>query len=346
MNPSNSFIEQMPKVELHVHLEGATTPATLLHLAHKNRIALPADTVEGLQEWYQFRDFRHFVEIYLTSSQCIQSPEDIEFIAREFLKEQARQHIVYSEVTYTAYTHWKQKGIPFDEQLDAINRARAWAQANLGVDMQLIIDMLREEPKRDNNMLVAEWAVSGMGKGVVALGLAGEESAGPTERYIEMVRYAHENGLSAIIHAGEIVGAHNIWDAIEMLGTARIGHGVTAIHDAELLAYLAQTQIPLEVCPTSNVALGVARSFEEHPLPRLKQHGLNVTVNSDDPPMFNTTLTREYQKCMAHFGFDLATLEQLVLNAVRATLLPKMERSQMEVAFRARFDSLHTQLGC
>ena len=94
MNPSNSFIEQMPKVELHVHLEGATTPTTLLHLAHKNKIALPADTVEGLQEWYQFRDFRHFVEIYLTSSQCIQSPEDIEFIAREFLKEQARQHIV------------------------------------------------------------------------------------------------------------------------------------------------------------------------------------------------------------------------------------------------------------
>ena len=177
------------------------------------------------------------------------------------------------------------------------------------------------------------------------LGLAGEESAGPTERYIEMVRYAHENGLSAIIHAGEIVGADNIWDAIEMLGTARIGHGVSAIHDAELLAYLAQTQIPLEVCPTSNVALGVAPSFREHPLPRLMQHGLNVTVNSDDPPMFNTTLTQEYHQCVEHFGFDLATIEQLVMNAVRVTLLSKMERARMEVEFRTRFDSLRQQLG-
>ena len=345
MNPLNAFIEQMPKVELHVHLEGATTPETLLRLARKNKISLPADTVEGLQEWYQFRNFRHFVEIYFKSSECIQSPEDIEFITREFLKEQARQNIRYSEVTYTAYTHWKQKGIPFDEQLDAINRGRAWARTHLGVDMQLIIDMLREEPNRDQNMLVAEWAVSGMGNGVVALGLAGEESAGPTERYIEMVRYAHDNGLSAIIHAGEIVGADNIWDAIEMLGTARIGHGVSAIHDAELLAYLAQTQIPLEVCPTSNVALGVAPSFREHPLPRLMQHGLNVTVNSDDPPMFNTTLTQEYHQCVEHFGFDLATIEQLVMNAVRVTLLSKMERARMEVEFRTRFDSLRQQLG-
>src|SRR5262249_19165179 len=136
-----SYIRAMPKVELHVHLEGAIQPETLLALARRNRVGLPADTAEGLRAWYTFTDFAHFVEIYLAGSACICTPDDLELVAREFLAGQAAQNIRYSEVTYTAFTHYHFKGLPFRDQIAALNRARAWAARDLGVTMGLVIDI-------------------------------------------------------------------------------------------------------------------------------------------------------------------------------------------------------------
>src|SRR5262245_17455714 len=337
-----SFVEAMPKVELHVHLEGSIRPETLLALARRNRVALPADTVEGLRAWYTFTDFPHFVQIYVAISSCLRTPDDIELVAREFLAGQAEQNICYSEVTYTAFTHHAHKSIPFHEQLAALNRARAWAVAELGVTMGLIIDISRDRPA-DSGLQVADWAIAAMGDGVVALGLGGPEVGNPPEKFRAAFERARAAGLPSVPHAGETVGPASIWGALRTLDAVRIGHGVRCLEDAALVEELRARQIPLEVCPTSNVCLKVAPSLAEHPLPRLLDEGLYVTINSDDPAMFNTTLTGEYLAIARAFDLDANTLERLTLNAVRASLLPADERAAMEAQFVADFARLRAE---
>jgi adenosine deaminase len=332
----------MPKAELHVHLEGAIQPETLLALARRNGVTLPADTVEGLRSWYTFTNFAHFVEIYLAVSACIRSPDDIELIAREFLADQAAQNIRYSEVTYTAFTHYHFKGLPFRDQLAALNRARVWAEHALGVTSGLVIDIPRSI-SADDGLLVADWAIEGMGDGVVALGLGAAEIGNPPEKFVAAFERARAAGLSSVPHAGETVGPESIWGALRALGAVRIGHGVRCIEDGALVAELRERQIPLEVCPTSNVCLGVAPSIAEHPLPRLIEAGLYVTLNSDDPPMFNTSLTDEYLATARAYSWGAAELEHLALNAVRAALLPETERIELEARLTSEFAQLRAE---
>lgn len=341
-----NFIRRIPKVELHVHLEGSIQPETLLALAHRNGVALPATTVEGLRQWYTFTDFAHFIEIYIAISSCICTPEDIELIAREFLRGQAEQNIVYSEVTFTPYTHFSlNRHIPFEEQLAALSRARAWAATELGVSAGWVLDISRNVRPLEHGLTVADWAISGMRDGVVALGLGGPEIGHPPELFEAAFNRTRAAGLASVPHAGETVGAESMWGALRSLKAQRIGHGVRCLEDAALVAELRERQIPLEVCPTSNVCLGIAPSIAEHPLPRLLDAGLYVTINSDDPPMFNTTLTDEYLKVAEAFSFDVETIEQLVINAVRACLLPEWRRAETERQVLIEFAQLREELG-
>ena len=335
------FIRAMPKVELHVHLEGSIQPATLLELAQRNQVELPATTKAGLKEWYTFHDFAHFIEIYLAISQCLCTPDDLELIAREFLRGQATQNIRYSEVTFTPYTHYSfNRHLAFADQLAAINRARAWAKSELGVTMGMVPDISRNVQPVEHSLLVAEWAISGKDHGIVAFGLGGPEPGYPPELFEAAFTKAREAGLPGVPHAGETVGPQSVWGALQSLHAVRLGHGVRCLEDPQLVAYLREKQIPLEVCPTSNICLGVAPSLAEHPLPKLLAEGLSVTINSDDPPMFNTTLTNEYHRIAEAFGFDQQVIETLVMNAVRASLLPAARRAEMEAEFRAEFARL------
>ena len=337
------FIRAMPKVELHVHLEGAVQPATLLTLARRNGIALPADSVEGIRAWFTFVDFPHFIEIYFAISGCLLSPDDIELITREFLAGQAAQHIRHSEVTYTPYTHFNHKGLAFADQLAAINRARAWAARELGVTMSLTLDISRNVTPEEG-LLTADWAIAHMNDGVSALGLGGPEVGHPPEKFTEAFARARAAGLPAVPHAGETEGPASIWGALRTLDAVRIGHGVRCLEDPALVAELRDRQIPLEVCPTSNVCLGVVPSFEAHPLPRLIAEGLYVTLNSDDPPMFNTTLTDEYLQAAEAFDFGPAEIEGLVFNALRASLLPTDRKAALEAEFAAEFAALRAEV--
>jgi adenosine deaminase len=329
-----NIIQTMPKVELHVHLEGAIQPATLLTLAQRNQITLPATTVEELRAWYSFQDFSRFVEVYLTISDCLRTPDDVELIAREFLAAQAAQNIRYSEVTYTAFTHYYFRGLGFQEQLAALNRARAWASAELGTDMGIILDIPRVIPA-EAGLQIADWAISAMDDGVIALGLGGPEAGFPADKFREAFEKAHAAGLPAVPHAGETDGAASIWSVLNDLHAVRIGHGVRCLEDETLVETLRERQIPLEVCPSSNVCLGVAPGLAQHPLPRLMEAGLYLTINSDDPPLFNTTLTDEYLKVAETFGLNSKTIQQFVLNAARATLLPQPARENLEAEIRA-----------
>ncbi|MBX3113876.1 MAG: adenosine deaminase [Fimbriimonadaceae bacterium] len=318
----------MPKVELHVHLEGSIRPETVLQLSKKNNIALPYDTLEGLKQWYQFRDFPHFVEVYVAVSKCIKTPEDIEFIAREFLVGQKEQNILHSEVTFTASTIKNHCGIPWDEQIDALERAIKFGQDELGVSMLLIIDIVRGDSP-EAGLKVAEMAVSGIGRGVGALGLAGQEGPNQAMPYKEAYELAWAYGLPVIPHAGETQGADSIWEALNFTKCQRIGHGIRCLEDPVLVETLREKEVVLEVCPTSNVCLTPIKRIEVHPIKQLVDEGLQVTINSDDPPMFSTTLSDEFAKCSTAFGWDMDVLREFSVRAAENSLLSAEAKTKL-----------------
>ena len=336
-----AFIRRMPKVELHVHLEGAIRPETLLKLAQRNNIELPANDLDGLHQWYRFTSFDHFIEIYLTLSRCICNADDIELIAREFLEGQAAQNILYSEVTYTAQTHLQNHGISYDDQFAALERARSHARDTLGVTMNMVVDIARQVSPEEG-IEVANAAVSAMDRGVIALGLGGPEIGNPPEKFREAFAIAHAAGLPSVPHAGEVAGAESIRGALDALHAVRIGHGVRCLDDPELVAELKRRQIPLEVCPTSNLCLKIFPDMKSHNLPRLIEEGLYVTINSDDPPMFNTTLTNEFEAICSAFGYGEKELEGFLFRAVAASLLPEAEKQALEQRCRQEWEQCRT----
>lgn len=323
------LIPSLPKVELHVHLEGSTRPETLLKLARRHGVSLPADDLEGLKRWYQFKDFPHFATIYWKCAECLKTPDDIELIGREFLIGQAEQNVLHSEVTYTPLTQFRQCAIPFDQQLEALNRAMAWGREELGVTMSLTIDIPREACTEDESLLVADWAIEGFGNGVTAFGLGGAEVGFPPEQFEKAFDRARSAGLPSAPHAGETEGPSSIWGSLRNLGAERIGHGVRCLEDEALVEHLVETQITLEVCPTSNVCLGVVPNMAAHPIDRLLKHGLNVTLNSDDPPMFSTSLNQEFVAMHETFGWGLEEFETVTLNAAKASFLPEEAKQKL-----------------
>ncbi len=333
----------MPKVELHVHLEGSIRPETLLTLAKRNDVALPVNTIDGLREWYQFSDFTHFIEVYFAICNCIRTPDDFELIATEFLNHQAEQNIKYSEVIFTPYTHYKH--VSFDEQLAAINRARKKAETTLGVRMGLMPDISRNMRPVEESFLVSDWAVQNMDNGIIALGLGGPEIGNPPEIFQEAFKRIRAAGLPSVPHAGETEGPQSIWGAINTLDAVRIGHGVRCLEDPKLVAFLRDKQIPLDVSPSSNVCLGVVPTLKEHPLPKLMEAGLFVTINSDDPPIFDTTLTDEYLHITNTFGFDAVQIKQFVMNGIHASLLSSEAKQVLEKEFRTEFTKLENEIG-
>ena len=335
----HSIIQAMPKVELHVHLEGSIRPETFLKLAERHGITLPADDLAGLRRWYAFTDFGHFIEVYLNIARSLKTPEDITLIAREFLQGQADQHVRYCEVIYTPFNQYTANGIPFNEQIDALNQARAWAQESLGLESQFILDISRETTAEEG-MIVAEWAVSALGQGVCALGLGGPEVGNPPEKFKNVFAFAHEAGLPAVPHAGETEGPASIWGALEHLYPARIEHGVRCMEDPALVKVLRERSMPLDVCPTSNICLKVFSSMAAHPLREMMDAGLMLTLNSDDPPLFNTTLTGEYLAAVEVLGLSLAELQELVFNGIRAALLPEECKAALLAEFATEYTAL------
>ena len=336
------FACQLPKAELHVHLEGAIRPATLLELAQRNGVDLPAESVEGLREYYRFRDFAHFVDVYVTITGCLKTPDDYRLIAYEFGCDCARQQIRYAEVTFTIATNVRLTGLPWQSILDGLNAGREQARADLGVDWRWVFDISRDRAATQD--LVVEIALAARDRGVVALGLGGSEAQFPPELFTRSFDRARAAGLPRVPHAGEMAGPVSIWSALRLLHADRLGHGVRCIEDPALVAYLRQQQVPLELCPTSNIRLAVYPGYEAHPLRQLWDAGLTITVNSDDPPLFDTDLSHEYSVLVEHFGFGADDLERVSLNAVRASLLPAAEKAALAGRFKSEFARLREEL--
>lgn len=253
---------------------------------------------------------------------------------------QAEQNIRHSEATFTALTHYRNFGLEFDHQLAAINRAREWGERELDTSLLVIFDIPREFALPEEAVQLVQWLASRQLEGVAALGLGGYEIGFPVEKYQAAFALAHQTGVTTVLHAGETEGPLSIWSALHAGRSVRIGHGVRCLEDANLVQYLRDRQIPLEVCPTSNVCLRVVKDLASHPLPKMLAENLYVTINSDDPPMFNTTLTHEFIRVAQQFGFSRNDLQHLILNALRASLLPNERKTALEKIFAEQFEQL------
>jgi adenosine deaminase len=339
----NSLINDLPKAELHVHLEGSIRPETLLLLARRNGVDLGYSDVEGVQTLYRYQDFPHFLRLYGTLTTLLRQPEDFRLITHELGMEAARQGTRYLEVTFSPATHYRTKGTPFDEMMDAIVEGAQAVRREVGVEMRFIPDHVRDyEP--EFCQLTAEWCVQGRDRGVVALGMGGGEQGRPASLFADAIHWVQEQGLPFVPHAGEAVGPEGVWDALRF-NPPRIGHGVRAAEDPGLIAFLREKRIVLEVCPTSNIRTGCIASWDEHPLRRLWDAGVLLTINSDDPPMFNTTLLDEYRVAVTHFGFAADDLARLSMNAARASLLPVEKRQQLVEIFKKEIQEAFSKNG-
>jgi aminodeoxyfutalosine deaminase len=299
-----------------------------------------------LREFYRFRDFEHFIQVYFTITGCLRTPDDYRLIAYEFGADCARQNVRYAEVTFTITTNMTYTGLDWPVILKGLNEGRAQARAEFGVDWGWIFDINRNQPETQEQVLEIVLAAreSVDGSGVVALGLGGSELEFPAELFEPAFARAYQLGLARIPHAGETVGPESVWAALRLLHADRLGHGVRCAEDPVLVEHLRQRQVPLEVCPTSNVCLGVYPDYGAHPLRRLWDAGLLITVNSDDPPMFGTDLNHEYGVLVDHFGFDADELERISLNGLRASLLPQADKARLETEFHAQFAQLRAEL--
>ncbi|MER7460090.1 adenosine deaminase [Micromonospora sp. NPDC126480] len=315
-----TFIAGLPKVELHVHHVGSASPRIVAELAarHEGRSPVPADPA-ALADYFAFRDFAHFIEVYLSVVDLIRDPEDVWILTHEVARELARQQVRYAELTVTPYSH-VHRGIPAPAFCEAIEDARKRAEADFGIELRWCFDIPGEAglPSAEETLRIC---LEERPDGLVSFGLGGPEIGVPRPQFKPYFDQARAAGLRSVPHAGETTGPQTVWDALRDLGAERIGHGIAAAEDPRLLAFLAERQIALEVCPTSNVRTRAVPRIEDHPLPRLVGAGVLVTINSDDPPMFGTTLNDEYAVAARLLGLGPEGVAALARNAVTASFL-------------------------
>lgn len=315
-----SFVEGLPKAELHVHHVGSASPRIVAELAarYEGDSPVPADPAL-LADFFQFTDFGHFIEVYLSVVDLVRTPEDLWTLTYEVARDLAGQNVRYAELTLTPYTSIV-RGIAAEAYCEAIEDARHRAEADLDIALRWCFDIPGESgvPAADATL---DTALRLRPDGLVSFGLGGPEVGVPRPQFAPHFGQAIAAGLRSAPHAGESTGPETIWDAVNLLGAERIGHGISAAQDPALMAHLAERGIALEVCPTSNVCTRSVPSMAEHPLAALVAAGVPVTINSDDPPMFSTTLNHEYEVARELLGLDDDGVADLARAGVRHSFL-------------------------
>jgi adenosine deaminase len=329
---AEQLISALPKVELHVHLEGAIGRKLLRELARKHGVRLPFPPADG-DARHRFSDFDAFVRLYVAVSACLVDAEDFADAAEDLGRAQAEQNVPYSEVTFTPMTH-AARGVDIEAMLVGLAEGRTRARDVHGVDLRWVFDIVCSIPDQAEPTL--DFALCMRTRdpdAVVGLGLGGPELRGaPLEAYASTFARARAEGLHSLPHAGELGGPESIWAALRHLGAERIGHGIRCLEDPALVEHLGREQIPLEVCPGSNVMLGVVPRLAVHPLPRLLDSGLAVTLASDDPALFDTSLSQEYSRCAKAFAWDTETILRMANTGVEHAFLGDARRADLRAA--------------
>ncbi|MEU9013185.1 adenosine deaminase [Streptomyces sp. NPDC048479] len=327
MTDLHPFIAGLPKAELHVHHVGSASPRIVAELAARHPDSKVPTDPEALADYFTFTDFAHFIEVYLSVVDLIRTPEDVRLLTFEVARDMARQNIRYAELTVTPFSSTR-RGIDEDAFMVAIEDARKAAEAELGVVLRWCFD-IPGEAGLEAAEETARLAVDLHPEGLVSFGLGGPEIGVERPQFKPYFDRAIAAGLHSVPHAGETTGPQTIWDALNELGAERIGHGTSATQDPALLAYLAEHRIPLEVCPTSNIATRAVADLDEHPIKEMVEAGVLVTINSDDPPMFGTDLNNEYAVAARLLELDERGLAALAKNAVEASFLDEAGKARI-----------------
>lgn len=318
------LIAALPKVELHVHLEGSMGPGTLLRLARRHGLDDLLAVLDDPDEWYRFRDFPHFIEVYLQALRVLVDEEDFATMTYDVAANLALQNVRYAEVHVSLYNHLE-RNIAAEVVFAGIEAGRRRAETEHGIVLRWIPDFAGHMGVTAGEQSLDATLRHGP-PSVIAFGVGGIEVE--REPFGDLFARAVAAGLHSVPHAGETHGPDRVWAAVRDLRAERIGHGIGAMGDSRLVEHLAEHRIPVDVSPTSNVRTNAVTAIEEHPLPRMIEAGLLVTLNSDDPPMFGTDLTHEY--AAAHrMGLDGAALAGLARNGVQAAFLGAARRQAL-----------------
>jgi aminodeoxyfutalosine deaminase len=327
--PPSSFIRQLPKAELHLHLEGAVDPATLFELRQHHGDSGSLAETEAL---YQHTDFQSFLRAFKEVSAHLCDANDYELVTYRLMQRLKEQNILHAEVYVAAGVclHRKQD---FAAIFEGLERGRARGARDFGVSLLWIFDATRHFGA-EAAQHVFELAVRYQDRHVVGVGIGGDEQKAPPELFRGVFGYAEDNGLRLTAHAGETAGPESIWGALN-LHVERIGHGLTAAQDPDLVEELTYRQIPVEICVTSNLRTGACKAISEHPAKSYFDQGVMITLNTDDPALFATTLSREYQLAQETFGFTDEHLRELARNSFEASFLPAEKKLELLSLFDA-----------
>ncbi|MFD0006148.1 adenosine deaminase [Streptomyces sp. NPDC127178] len=334
----HAFIAGLPKSELHVHHVGSASPRIVAELAARHPDSKVPTDPEALVDYFTFTDFAHFIDVYLSVVDLIRTPEDVRLLTYEVARELARQQVRYAELTITPFSSTR-RGIDEGGFMAAIEDARKAAEAEFGTVLRWCFDIPGEaglESAAETVRLATDDRLRP--EGLVSFGLGGPEIGVPRPQFKPYFDQAIAAGLHSVPHAGETTGPETVWDALTHLRAERVGHGTSSAQDPKLLAHLAEHRIPLEVCPTSNIATRAVRTIDEHPLKQFTEAGVIVTINSDDPPMFGTDLNNEYAVAARLLDLDERGLAELAKNAVDVSFLDEPGKARI----RAEIDTYTT----
>jgi len=327
--PAMDWFERVPKVEIHLHLEGAIPHEALWELIQKYGGDPAVPGVEVLKRQFEFRDFEHFIEIWDWRNRFLREYEDFTFIAEAVARDLARQNIRYVEAFFSP-SDFARHGLKTQRLAEAI---RAGLSRVPDVHVALVADLVRDSGPERATITLSEIHEVRL-QGVIGIGIGGSEQKFPPEMFAGVFEQARRLGFRTTAHAGEAAGADSVWGAIRSLRVDRIGHGTRAEEDDSLLEFLAEHHIPLEMCPLSNLRTGMVPSIRKHPIRKYIDRGLAVTVNTDDPKMFGNSLAAEYRCLEADVNFSRDEIRALILQGVRATWLPQDTKEQLSESFR------------
>jgi len=334
------FTLEIPKVELHLHLEGAIPLNTLFGFVQRRGNNKLIKNLKDLKKRLVYSNFAQFIKVWLWKNAFITEYEDFEELAYRVLQNLSQQKVKYVEAFYSPRDFtFRNKKLSACGITESLIKGKRKAFDDFGIRSELIVDVVRDYGPRMGMGLIKELSTY-LGRGLIGIGLGGSEKLFPAGLFSKVYQEARERGFRLTAHAGEAAGAKSIWAALNELGAERIGHGLRAYEDPQLINYLQERQTPLEMCVVSNIKTRVCKSFKEHPIRDYFKEGLMVTINSDDPAMFNTSITNEYLVLIQKFGFSLEEIRKINFNSIQASFMTDEGKDTMKGAFNKEWERL------
>ncbi len=334
-------IRALPKVELHIHILGSIRPQTLLSIIEEDGIQAPYKSVEEIVKRFEYSDFANFIRGYMEIVEYVKDEKHFERITYEMLENCAKSNVQYVEASFSPSDHIP-KGLEFDRMADSINRGIQRAKRDFGIETNIRVDLVRSSTI-EQAMEVLD-SIQKNPANIISVDLGGNENQDPPGPFAEPYKRAGTMGLHRVAHAGEAAGPESIWEAIQLLDVERIGHGVTAGQDPELIEYLKREKIAIEMCPVSNLRTGVVSTIKDHPIREYFDKGLIVTVSSDDPSLFHTSMNNEYFQIHEHLNFSLKELYQISLNGIQTAFIDEGKRSELYRQFSEEYNEIESHL--